>query len=229
MRYAVYYTPPSGTALALAAADWLGRDAFGERVPRAPDARHGAIVAEPARYGFHATLKAPFRLAEGQTAEALDHALATFCAVRSGPRIGSLALARLGSFFAFVPETPDAGIAALEADAVERFEPFRAPLTEAETARRRPDRLNGRQRDHLAQWGYPHVLDQFRFHMTLTGPCDDTNGSIEAELTARFAGFLGRAYVLEGLALFVQPDPDAPFRFHRYHSFAAEAASEPAT
>ena len=229
MRFAAYYTPPRDSALARTAAEWLGRDAFADQAVREPDSRLDAIVAEPARYGFHATLKAPFRLADGQSVDALDRVFATFCAIRAAPCIGSLALARLGRFFALVPAAPEPGIAALEADIVEVFDTFRAPLTDAEMERRRPDRLTDRQRALLARWGYPHVLDEFRFHMTLTGPVDDVDGSLEAELADRFAGFLDRPLVLEGLALFVQPAPDAPFRVHRYHSFAAEAASEPAT
>ncbi|WP_062207460.1 DUF1045 domain-containing protein [Aureimonas sp. AU12] len=226
MRFAVYHAPLPGSTLAERAALWLGRDAFADRATRLGDPRLDPLVAEPARYGFHATLKAPFRLAEGRSADELDANLAAFCRARAAPRIERLVLSRLGRFFALTPDGPAPAIVRLEAEVLEAFEPFRAPASEAEVARRRPDRLSERQRALLETWGYPHVLDEFRFHMTLTGPVDDPDGALAREIAGHFAGLLDRPYDLEGLALFVEPEPGAPFRVHRHHSFGAPAPSE---
>ena len=79
MRVAIYATPPAGAALTRAAALWLGRDAFVGEATRESDAEIDPVVAEPARYGFHATMRAPFRIAEGfdlaDVDERLGHAL----------------------------------------------------------------------------------------------------------------------------------------------------------
>ena len=220
MRAAIFYTPAPGSALARLAADWLGRDAFtGHAHPI--DAGRAAIVAEPARYGFHATLKAPFRLAEDTDVVAVARHLETFCAERAGPTIGRLTLARLGPFFALVPAEPEPAVATLEADVLRGFEPFRAPLGAAEIAKRRPDRLTPRQLEHLHRWGYPFVLDAFRFHMTLTGPLhgDADADAVARHLRTRFADALDRPLPLDGLALFVEREPGAPFRVHTFQPF----------
>ena len=71
-RYALYYAPPPGTALAAFGARWLGRDPDGAEAPASPELARVTpgewrrAVALPRRYGFHATLKAPFSLAEGR-------------------------------------------------------------------------------------------------------------------------------------------------------------------
>ncbi len=232
MRAAIYYAPTPDGALARLAADWLGRDAFtGEARPTGPD--HDAVVAEPARYGFHATLKAPFGLADGATLDTVTARLDSFCAGRTGPTIRSLTLTQLGPFLALVPAEPEPALATLEADVLSAFEPFRAPLDEAARARRRPDRLTPRQLDHLHRWGYPFVLDEHRFHMTLTGPLGQDAvhpdaGTVRRDIEARFAGVLGRPLPLEGLALFVEPEPGAPFRVHAYRRFGSPSTSQPA-
>ena len=82
--------------------------------------------------------------------------------------IPQLSLARLDGFFALVPGAEAADLYALADDVVTGFDGFRAPATEAEIARRNPAALTSRQRELLDAWGYPYVLDEFRFHLTLT-------------------------------------------------------------
>ena len=66
-----------------------------------------------------------------------------------------------------------------------RLDPFRAPLTPSERARRRPEDLDPRRRALLDRWGYPHVFEAFRFHMTLTGRlADDAREAWRARLAA---------------------------------------------
>lgn len=87
-RYAIYYAPAEDSALTRTAASWLGRDAFnGETLPLPPAnglARDEwlAVTADPRLYGFHATLKPPFRLAQGATAGELRRRLRDFAAAQ---------------------------------------------------------------------------------------------------------------------------------------------------
>ena len=222
MRAAIYFTPPAGAALTRAAALWLGRDAFVGDATRPPDAALDPIVAEPARYGFHATMRAPFRIAEGFDLADVDERLARFAASRPKVTLPEMALRQLGPFFALVPTAPSEKLAALEADLLEAFDALRAPLTPAEIARRKPDRLSQRQRAQLDRWGYPHVLEDFRFHMTLTGPVEPARtDAVAALLQERFCVFDGAPLAIDGLAVFIEPSPGDDFRVHSLHPFGA--------
>ena len=227
MRYAIYFTPPEHDPLTRAAARWLGRGAFGGE-PIAPRDAVGMSAAEIAymtaaarRYGFHATLKAPFRLAEAESEAGLDAALARFCAGLSPFEI-RLVLDQIDGFFALVPEHRDAALDALAREVVTSFERFRAPLSEAEIARRAPDALSPAQLRNLHQWGYPYVLDQFRFHMTLTGRVDVSEAArARRAIEAHFGPLLDEPVEVGGLALFVESESGAPFAVRSYHPFAA--------
>ena len=229
MRAAIYYTPAPGSDFARLGATWLGRDAFAERagVPdAAPD--RAELVAEPARYGFHATLRAPFRLRADRHLDELADRLGAFCAARRRPVIGGLVVDRLGPFFALVPAVAEPALADLEADALQTFESFRAPLSEEEVAARHPQRLNPRQLAHLHRWGYPFVLDEFRFHMTLSGAVPDAAVDLRRCLDTHFAAVLRKPLPLDGLGLFVEPEPGAPFRVHAFHPFGPATVPQPA-
>ena len=228
-RYAIYAVPGTGTAapgrptdgagpaLRQRAERWLGRGLGGDPVSAAvPDgwtrAQVDAITVDARRYGFHATLKAPFRLAGGRTAGELDTALARFAASRRPVTIPRLTLARLGRFYALVPGEAAAPAAALADAVVTGFDQFRAPLTEAETARRHPATLTPRQRELLAAWGYPYVLDEFRLHLTVTDQIPRRRQpAVEDVLTRWFAADLGATVPLDTLALCTEIGPGAPF------------------
>jgi putative phosphonate metabolism protein len=211
IRFALYFTPPADHPLVGRAASWLGRDAFGGETMAVPEAR--ANVTESARrYGFHATLKAPFRLHEGESVEALETALDRFVRETAPVTIPVLALQQLGRFFALVPDEQPAELTALAARVVEAFEPFRAPLSEAEIAKRSPETLPKPERDNLLRWGYPYVMDAFRFHMTLTDKiAPEESDTMRAALEREFAPFIGKPLAVDHLALFVEPEPGAPF------------------
>lgn len=218
MRYAIYATPSADHPLTDAAARWLGRDAFSgadHPLPVVNGFSGGAIeayLADPARYGFHGTLKAPFTLAEGQTEAALIESLEAFAATAGPVRVPELVIRRLGRFFALVPNERVDALDALADRIVADFEPFRAPLSEADIARRRAAGLTLDEETNLIRWGYPYVFDAFRYHMSLTGrvPKEDAE-AMEAELKRHFAEFDGKPYVLDRLAIFVEPERGAPF------------------
>lgn len=223
VRYALYFAPSADDPLNLTAAEWLGRDAY-NNVGYARAAEGGlsaedldALTTDPRRYGFHATLKAPFHLAEGKSEADLLKAMEAFAADTSAFDIPSVIVGQLGHFFALVPESLHPPLQQFAADVVETFEPFRAPLSEADIARRKPDRLPPGQRDNLMRWGYPYVFDDFRFHMTLTGPVPEAQAPVMAGILAdRFASFIGRPLRIDGLVLFVEPERGAPFLVHSW-------------
>ena len=214
MRYAIYYTPSLQHPLAHAAMTWLGRNGFDDKVV---PTYHGFedLVAAPRKYGFHGTLKAPFRLAEGHNEAELLAQFQDFAARQKSFTLPALTLARLGPFFALVPSASNQDLQKLCDDCVTHFEPFRAPLSEADIARRKPETLTSKQCAHLMAWGYPYVFDEFRFHLTLTGQVPQTRASnVEAALHAHFAEFIDQSLAIDMLALFVEPEAGAPFKVH---------------
>jgi len=218
LRYALYFTPPASDPLTLAAQRWLGRNAFTGTPLVQPEANGldaAALTADPRRYGFHATLKAPFALAEGRSEAELLAEIGRFVSETEPFDIPEIIVGRLGSFFALVPGDHCDALQNFAGEVVRRFERFRAPLTSADIARRKPDELSAAERQNLVQWGYPYVFDEFRFHMTLTGRVPaERRDAVEGALRAHFAEFHGRPLPIAGLALFREPARGADFTVH---------------
>jgi Protein of unknown function (DUF1045) len=234
-RYALYLAPPPESALHRFGARVLGRDAHSGATVKcyAPagydPALWRAMTGEARRYGFHATLKAPFRLSEGFRVEDLEAAVAALAhrhaRFSAGPlQVSTLSFGAGGGFLALTPAARAPALAALEADAVQQLDCFRAPMTEAERLRRRPDRLTARQREMLDRWGYPHVLDQFRLHFTLSNAIAEPDALVRA-LAADFADEVGDpSYRVDELTLFVEDAPGAAFRAARRFALRADGA-----
>lgn len=224
MRYAIYFTPPAGERLTRLASNWLGRNAFTGSVREtapvggldsAEIARH---TAAPRRYGFHATLKAPFRLAEHRSEADLLRALMYFASSTDPVAIPRLRIERLGPFFALTPADPLPALDSLAAAVVREFDPLRRPLTDAEIERRNPEALDPRRLANLHRWGYPYVFEDFRFHMTLTGPVEESEATrVRAALSEVFEPALAEPVEIGALALFVEPEAGAPFTVHSLH------------
>ena len=174
-RYAIYYTPPPDSPLDRFGSGVLGYDCFEAReVLRQPiEGINPAIMAllavEPRRYGFHATLKAPFRLRDASEAD-LSAAVTSFATAQRAVELGPLELSAMGSFLVLRPSQQVADLQALAAACVEKFDRFRAPMSDGERARRLSGSLTPRQVALMERWGYPYVFEEFRFHMTLAGP-----------------------------------------------------------
>ncbi len=194
----------------------LGYDAHrGHEIPFAADAPPDwrEVTQDPRKYGFHATLKAPMALADGRTETALAEACARFAAAkRQIPMIEPI-VDSISGFSAVIPGKPSDTLQQLAADVVSTFEPFRAPLTAEDRARRNPEKLTPRQRDYLDRWGYPYVMEEFRFHMTLTGRLDTARReAVLPLLRKRFAETAIATLAIDRLALFRQDDAAARFR-----------------
>lgn len=223
MRYALYFSPAADHPLTTAASRWLGRDAFTGDTFATPHVAGlasedvHALTADPRRYAFHATLKAPFELAEDRSEADLLEALERFAAATPAFDIPNIVIGQLGRFFALVPDRIYPDLQEFAAGIVEKFEPFRAPLTDADIARRKPETLSPAHRENLIRWGYPHVMDEFRFHMTLTGQVEpEQSAAIRMALDARFADFIDKPLSINGLSIFVEPERGAPFTTLRW-------------
>ena len=215
-RYAIYYAPAPGSTLDRFGAQHLGYDAYsGDEVPfpSASPADWRELTQDPRKYGFHATLKAPMALVDGKTEAQLVAACESFASTaRRVPVITSI-VDSISGFIAVIPATPSGELQQLAADAVSEFDGFRAPLTPEDRARRKPEKLTPRQRDYLDDWGYPYVMEEFRFHMTLTGRLEATRREpVIAMLRARFSTTGLDTLAIDRIALFRQPDAASRFR-----------------
>jgi putative phosphonate metabolism protein len=174
MRFAIYFLPDEHTPLWRFGSSVIGYDAVaGDAVahPALDGVDLAAITREPRTYGFHATLKAPFRLAANTDDKALLAAAKSFAKRERPISIGSLNVRALGSFIALVPDhTPR--LDRFAARCVEDFERYRAPINAQERAKRLRAPLTPRQIYLMDAYGYPYVLDEFRFHLTLTSTLD---------------------------------------------------------
>jgi hypothetical protein len=176
-RFAIYFVPAADSALYQFGASVLGYDFYsGKDVDLMAGAEAGwRAKVEAARvYGFHATLKPPFRLSADVEQADLEAAFDQFAASRSPIEAGRLEVRTIGAFIALTLTAPCPAVNELAADCVSFFDSYRAPTDEKERARRLVPSLTARQRSHLDRWGYPYVFEDFRFHMTLSGPLAET-------------------------------------------------------
>lgn len=223
-RYGLYYAPPMDHPLTRTAVRWLGRDAFGGRVPaRTLPPSWEPLVTDPRRYGFHATLKPPMRLKPEFHSWDLQTATSEFARKQVPLNIGRLKVARIGSFFALVPEKVPQALRTLADAAVSEFDRFRTPMGVEEFARRNRPNLDAIEVENLKTWGYPYVFERFRFHMSLTGPVpEDLHDAIGSHLTEMFADSLQEPVIVDALTIFMEEVPEAEFVVLSRAEFGAE-------
>ncbi|APG48299.1 DUF1045 domain-containing protein [Phaeobacter porticola] len=220
-RYAIYYVPAEQAEWSRFGAHWLGWDlAHGRALPH-PEATGldiARITAAPRKYGLHATIKPPFRLAEGATAAALTECFASFAAQAVPVGFDGLALTRMGRFLALCPTGDQLGLNRLAFDCVRSLDDFRAPAPEVELDKRRAAGLSPAQEQALVTWGYPYVGDSFRFHITLTGKCPKPQlPEIETVLQERLLPLLPAPLEIADLAL-VGEDQEGRFHLIQRHA-----------
>ncbi|CAG9251170.1 DUF1045 domain-containing protein [Paraburkholderia unamae] len=225
-RFALYYAPPRGSVWWQAGCAWLGRDPeTGEtlaspRIAGLAQPLAGLSVA-PRRYGWHGTLVPPFRLARGVSPEALC-AAAQQWALEQARFEANVEAATLGRFVALRPadEAGETALRELAASALRALGSLRAPQTPAELAKRLDAPLTPRQRTYVEEWGYPYVFEEFRFHMTLSDSLNDAQTCAQLVEAWNTQMCDARALPVEGAALFVEPQPGAPFALWRRLAFA---------
>ena len=219
-RYAVYFAPRRDSRWWAFGAAWLGRDDARDVRLRQPEL-HGlhsggmeALTAQPRRYGFHATMKPPFRLRAGETFDSLLAHLQLLAAGRRALPLGRLVPVYMDGFVALATAIPNPGVQALAAQCVTELDHLRAPLTQEDRQRRRVDPADSRAADLFERYGYPEVLERFRFHMTLTGPVDmAVGGQVVAQMARPIAQLNAQEPpALDRLCLFFESEPGAPLR-----------------
>lgn len=217
-RYAIFWLPPADSPLAQFGRDWFGlcpetgeMDAptrFGLPADLAAEA-----IARPRRYTLHGTIVAPFRPAARVSAAGIAAELRRFCARRAVVRTGPLRLVRLTRYLALVPDGGTTALDWLATDCVTHFNRFRAPTSEADMARYPAGHYTEGQRRNARQFGYPYVLGDFRFHVTLAGPlAADQLDRVEAALAPRLEPLVGAPLEIGSLCLLGEHDQAAPFR-----------------
>jgi putative phosphonate metabolism protein len=231
-RYAIYYAPERATRLWQFGTSVLGSDPeTGAAVPQvAPDGFSSddwqSLTASPRRYGFHATLKAPFALTPGKTEKDLFAAFRAFAGRQIAFSSPPLTPILYGDYVTLQEATCDPRLAALAGLCVREFDAFRAPPAETDRARRNPQGLSAREREHLENWGYPYVFEDFTFHMTLAGPLPENRGR---DVLSALSGAYDQAVrdedlLIRSLSIFVEAGPGEPFRLALRAPFGAKAS-----
>lgn len=214
-RIALYFAPPAATAWWQAGCEWLGRDAESGALLTGPtvagiDSKN--VTHAPRRYGWHGTVVAPFRCADGVTYETVL-AAAQRWAQQQVPFAFTVKASLMGRFVALraAQADDDATLRAIAASALHALRPLRARSSDAEIERRIVPGMSDRQIALLRAFDYPYVLDEFRFHMTLSGSLEDAGlrDTIARHWTDRMTA-LGPMPFSE-VSLFVEPEPGAPF------------------
>lgn len=207
-RVALYYAPEENDPLWRRGCAWLGRDPeAGVPLPQPDISGIAAYTADPCRYGFHATLKPPMRLTG-----TLDHFLSdveNFAARRQVFALPPLAVTRIGQFLALCPAAPSPELHNLADACVIELDAHRRPEDEAARAKRAAGRTES-QRRNLERWGYPLVMEDWLFHMTLSNSIE--NNPLQPEAEQFFADILRLPRNVESLSVFVESDPGTPFQ-----------------
>lgn len=235
VRYAIYFSPDPQLPLSQTAAQWLERDEHGNRVTdvpllytntTSPDHLKKQYIATPAHYGFHATIKPPFMLAKGYSEQQLDNSLQEFCRLLKPFTLPKLQVSLMGSFFCLTlaggcDESASLAVDRLAEETVRHFDIFRRPPTEKELAKRRETGLTDRQDEMLRRWGYPYLLSEFRFHMTLSEKLKHTGTQEQchSELSQRFYGEMLELIPFDSLCLFREVEKN-PFTLVRRYALS---------
>ncbi|MDA0655379.1 MAG: DUF1045 domain-containing protein [Proteobacteria bacterium] len=218
-RYALYLVPPEDHPLYRLGQHLVGRDShYGGPLPQPVlddvDPQWLAkITTSPRHYGFHGTLKPPFHLAEGESAEALHETVEKFAANQSAFTVPVFEIRVLDGFIGIVPATRSDALHSLADSCVRDFDHFRAPAQSAETQKRRARSLTPAHDVLLERWGYPYVLEEFRPHFSLTERIEEADKR-ETTLSAIKASLPSEALSdvpFDSICIFGQPNEWMPF------------------
>jgi hypothetical protein len=229
-RYAIYYTPQPGTALAAFGRSWFGRANDGVTLQAFSEAglagtSFAKLAVAPGRYsGLHAMFRAPFALRDGIEADELKSRLVGFAARRKPAETGPLTLSRAGRYLVLRPVEATPALDWLAAQCVASFEEFAAPLSDSERAEHASPALNDYQRLLLESFGDPHVLSEYRFSITLTGPLDATHLERVAQaLWPVLEEICASGVTVDGLSLFGDNGGRPPMRLIGRYKLGAQA------
>jgi hypothetical protein len=220
-RFAVYLTLAADSDLYKLGSKWLGRDHYQDHLDKLECDYSGlwdininqVITKKASLYGFHATLKPPFRLKQGYNCEQLKSILHRIAKVHQAYTSCPFAVGVIGKFLALQPTQNCAQLNQLADHCVQAFEPYRAELTDAEINRRQLEKLTMQQKTYLQQWGYPYVFEQFRCHFTLTDSLSDQQMMLCQPLLGKYFNpiCIQQGLRVNQISLLHQPSLMAPF------------------
>jgi 2'-5' RNA ligase len=222
-RHAAYFAPaPQSQAWELGS-QWLGRCAHQSTTLTQPKFENlslelfETLTRTPRLYGWHATLKAPFELNVDVTPEALAPAFSDLAHNTVSAFNMPLKLVDMGDFLALVPAQPNPALQQLAEDCVRGLHALALPLSDAELKRRTGAGLTARQTELLHAWAYPYVMEQFQFHMTLSGSLKNVTPGVKEALEAAaqewFAPLLGHGLEIDAVTWFAQDQQNGDFRW----------------
>jgi putative phosphonate metabolism protein len=212
MRYAIYFTPDPNSHLHKLGSSWLGRDAYTNVDLPQPVSELVGYTMDACRYGFHGTLKPPFRMKDSVSFASFEGALRNLANQHESFLAGPLELQIVDGFLALIPAGESAALSDLATDCVQQLDDFRMPPGEAELRRRRSVGLTDVQDALLLRWGYPYVLEEFRFHITLSSRLSEEDAAWMLPIAQmHFAPVLGRPLTIDAVTLLVEPDDGEDF------------------
>ena len=232
-RYAIYFVPEKDSQLADFGNTVLGRNANGDWVaaPSLDYPGRNRLVKKPGHYGFHATLVAPFTLADSVSIGELQRAVESLACRQQIIPLTGLKPYSLTDFSALVlpsngmhPSTAHQRVLQLSSECITELSRYRAPLTSEDLARRNPSRLTDRQRHYLQQFGYPYVFEDFNFHMTLSSHSDHLEDYIDW-LRHYFSQLVTTTPQLDRLVICWQIDCKEPFRRFAEYVFTTDKSA----
>jgi len=219
-RYAIYFSPEPGSPLDEFGQQWLGREETTKVkqrltlpvVPGVAPERVRVLTESTWRYGFHGTLKPPFELNPASSQDALLAAAHIFAKGLAPIALPPLELAIIGKFIALSPAASSAGLESLAAQCVRVFEGFRVPLTAEQMAHYMRNKLTVHQTQMLEHWGYPYVMEEFRFHISVTDRIDDANerNAMLKAVQGLVSKVVNTSIIVRDLAVFHQAERDQP-------------------
>ncbi len=216
-RYAIYFTPQPGSALACFGRSWFGRANDGATLDAFSTSGHAASgfarrQAGAGRFGgLHAVFREPFALRDGMTPDALKARLATFAEHRKPVTTGPLTLVQNGRCLELRPIAPTPTVDWLANQCVSAFENF--AVVPAEHDQELYRHLSPHQRLLLLSFGQSRVMSEFRFSITLAGPLDATRLlRVSQALQPVLADICAEGIAVDGLSLIGDAGDDMPMR-----------------
>ena len=179
-RYAIYYAPPKESSLEEFGRYWFGWDPLNAKLINNKHRinylnRFGIKnlinidknVLIPKKYGFHGTLIPPFKLNKNYSTNTLFKKTEEIAKKFKKFKFYKFKLKKMNNFYAFVQNKKNNNINKLSNRLVRELFKFRSPLSKKEIDRRNPSKLSKLQLNILYKWGYPYIMSEFNFHMTL--------------------------------------------------------------
>lgn len=220
-RYAIYYTPPRNSRLESAGIHWLGRTPlrYGQPPHDIPEGffkqEYYKIIEAPRWYGFHGTIRAPFELAKHVTPKTFVEEIRNICASHTPFKLSGLSISCFGGFLALTPATACPELLKLHSDLIRRLDHLRPQLSRFDLKRHLDKQLSERQERLLRRFGYPFVLEEFKFHMTLTGTIEDkVRRSYKEKMEHILNPYLTESIPINEVTVYMQPDRKTPFVEH---------------